>query len=358
MGLFRLILAIAVVIAHSKRVFYGNDENLFHSIISRENTGIYILSGHAVFVFFIISGFLMSMVINEKYAIIEKGNLKFYINRALRLYPVNFVILIAMFFYYLHTGYASYITYSLPDQSLPLTIGAFFSNLFFLGAELITFSHNENWDYVNPQIWSLSLELYFYLLAPFIVRRKLPTLVILAIASFVLRQVLFHSDVAQVPWRYFFFPSDLVFFLLGVIAHRTWSLKCVTRNIDLVKCARWISLIAMTVIIFRRQSWPLTRDFDELTSWAFFLMTAIATPLLFSLTKRNKVDIFLGHLSYPIYIGHMFVISMVYSMANTDSDRGAITVFVSLGMAMLLYLMIDKPINSFRTRVTKIKPSV
>lgn len=117
MGTFRLILALSVVINHTKRVFYNNDEAIFTSIISRDHTCIYLLSGHAVFCFFILSGYLMSMVNNEKYASIDNGISKFFVNRALRLYPVNFVLLLAMYLFYSHTGIASWITYSLPDQN-------------------------------------------------------------------------------------------------------------------------------------------------------------------------------------------------------------------------------------------------
>ncbi|WP_145551032.1 acyltransferase family protein, partial [Yersinia intermedia] len=343
MGIFRLILAIAVVIAHSRMVFYKNDESIFNSLISRDNTNIYILSGHAVFVFFIISGFLMSMVINEKYSLMQNGKNKFFINRALRLYPINIAILILMFSFYSYTGVASYINYTLPNQSLLLTIVSFFSNIFFLGAELITFNHNENWDYVNPQIWSLSIELYFYILAPFIVTKSIKLIFTLAFLSLCLRLFLYHKGFPPVPWRYFFFPSDLVFFLMGVLAHRTCTIKKYFKGIDAILCLRYLSVACVIFIIFYKGFWPLTRDFDSLSSWFFFILVAVSIPLLFTITKNNSVDSFLGHLSYPVYIGHMFVITIVYHFSSEQSDRGLITLLITLSMSILLYLMIDKP---------------
>ncbi|HFD2060321.1 TPA: acyltransferase family protein [Serratia marcescens] len=349
MGIFRLILAIAVVIAHAKRVFYNNDESVFDSLISRDSTHIYILSGHAVFVFFIISGFLMSMVINEKYSSMNDGRRKFIINRGLRLYPMNIAILVMMFIFYSYTGFASYLTYTLPNQELLLTIVSYFSNIFFLGAELITFNNN-NWDYINPQIWSLSVELYFYILAPFIVTRSLKLIFTLAFLSLSLRLFLYHEGFPPVPWRYFFFPSDLVFFLMGVLAHRTCTIKKFIKGIDAIICLRYLSIACVTFIIFYKGFWPLTRDFDSLSSWLFFTLVAVSIPLLFTITKNNSVDSFLGHLSYPVYIGHMFVITIVYHFSSEQSDRGLITLLITLSMSVLLYLMIDKPIDTYRKK--------
>lgn len=349
MGIFRLILAIAVVIAHTKRVFYNNDESIFDSLISRDSTHIYILSGHAVFVFFIISGFLMSMVINEKYSLMNDGKRKFFINRALRLYPLNIAILVMMFLFFSYTGIASYLTYTLPNQDVLLTIASYFSNIFFLGAELITFNNN-NWNYVNPQIWSLSVELYFYILAPFIVTRSIKLIAFIAFLSFCLRMFLYQEGLPPVPWRYFFFPSDLVFFLAGVIAHRTCNVKRHIKGIDVILLLRYLSLMCVVFVVFYKGFWPLTRDFDSLSSWIFFTLVAISIPLLFTITKKNSIDSFLGHLSYPVYIGHMFIITIVYHFSSEHSDRAVITLLLTLLMSIILYLMIDKPIDTYRKK--------
>jgi len=77
MGLLRLILAIAVVIAHT------------NSIFGLKFTGGLV----AVETFFIISGFYMSMILDRKYT--GKGSyILFLSNRFLRLYPMFWVVLL------------------------------------------------------------------------------------------------------------------------------------------------------------------------------------------------------------------------------------------------------------------------
>jgi peptidoglycan/LPS O-acetylase OafA/YrhL len=77
MGVLRLILAIAVVIAHTEPIFgfrlVGSDV--------------------AVQAFYIISGFYMAMILTEKYA--RKESYKLFItNRFLRLYPIYWIVLL------------------------------------------------------------------------------------------------------------------------------------------------------------------------------------------------------------------------------------------------------------------------
>lgn len=123
---------------------------------------------------------------------------------------------------------------------------------------------------------------------------------------------------------------------------------------NIINVIRWLSLVIVVILTFNKRFWPVTRDFDSSTSWLFFLLLSMALPLLFKLTKRNKIDAFLGHLSYPVYIGHMFVISMVYNLAKETTDRGAITVLISLGLAVVLYFLIDRPVNRYRSYISSL----
>lgn len=72
MGIIRLLLAISVLISHTSTIF-----------------GFGFVGGQAaVQAFFIISGFYMAFILNEKY-IGENNSYKLFItNRLLRLYPI------------------------------------------------------------------------------------------------------------------------------------------------------------------------------------------------------------------------------------------------------------------------------
>ena len=78
MGLIRTLLAISVVLAHSSPIF-----------------GIKLVGGQvAVQAFYMISGFYMTLVLNEKYVGANKAYKLFITNRLLRLWPVYWTVLV------------------------------------------------------------------------------------------------------------------------------------------------------------------------------------------------------------------------------------------------------------------------
>lgn len=222
MGILRFILAISVVITHSSPVF-----------------GVSIVGGQmAVQSFYIISGFYMSLILNEKY---KKGSYKLFItNRFLRLYPIYWCVLILTVIWCVIMYYSSN---TLAENSLSVFINYFqnmdfttvifliFINLFLFGQDIALFLglnptsgglfFTENFRNSNPQVhsfifvpqaWTVGLELMFYLIAPFLVRRKIVTILILTAFTLCLKMFFYNSGFNHDPWTYRFFPTELLFF--------------------------------------------------------------------------------------------------------------------------------------------------
>src|SRR6185437_11934638 len=79
MGLIRLLLALAVVATHCGPIF-----------------GCNLVGGQiAVQSFFIISGFYMSVILNEKYVGVNNSYRLFITNRFMRLYPIYWAVFVA-----------------------------------------------------------------------------------------------------------------------------------------------------------------------------------------------------------------------------------------------------------------------
>src|SRR4051794_14807155 len=186
MGLIRILLALAVLLrAHSTLLF-----------------GIPMIDGgRAVQGFYVISGFYMALVLNEKYARSARGYREFLGQRMLRLLPAYWVCAIAALilgatgwgtilpaagstppftFWQQHAG-------QLPGYQLVYLV---LSQVFLFGQDWTLFmrlgtdgafhfarNFHEYPDapfqflLVAPA-WSLGVELAFYLIAPFLVRRR------------------------------------------------------------------------------------------------------------------------------------------------------------------------------------------
>ena len=75
-----------------------------------------------------------------------------------------------------------------------------------------------------PQAWTIGLELIFYLIAPFLVRRKIRIILILISISVLIRcYIYFILDMQHDPWTYRFFPSELALFLIGTISYHIYN---------------------------------------------------------------------------------------------------------------------------------------
>jgi len=81
--------------------------------------------------------------------------------------------------------------------------------------------------------------------------------------------------------------------------------------------------------------------------------------LTFVFNNKNKWDRYIGDLSYPIYIGHMLIITVVSSIVGNFQIHNRevfslICVFLSVLSAVFLNKYIGIPIenikNSFRTK--------
>ena len=161
MGSLRLLLALCVAFGH-----FGIPLGFPTSDIAVQS-------------FFVISGFYMALVLNEKYG---PGSYWLFIsNRLLRLWPTYLVILIPSFL--IASNWRAVL--SLDPASI---IYYFVSQIFVLGQETYFYLFTEHGTLgltlhpgtmpnllyklaPVPQAWTLALEFYFYLMAPFIVRR-------------------------------------------------------------------------------------------------------------------------------------------------------------------------------------------
>jgi peptidoglycan/LPS O-acetylase OafA/YrhL len=144
-NILRLILAILVFFAHWNILTQQNISNaLFH------------LSGYAVDMFFIVSGFLIFWSFDN-----DQNKKHFYIKRFFRIFPLYaFLVVLQTLFFILYS-----------DGTLNEISKYFVSNIFFLnflapsvGNTLSSISV----DAINGSLWTLKNEVAFYALVPFI----------------------------------------------------------------------------------------------------------------------------------------------------------------------------------------------
>ena len=320
MGSLRLLLALSVAIGHSGALPW-----------------LPVVPGDsAVESFFVISGFYMSLVLNGKYA--SASYFTFFSNRLLRLFPVYVIILVATIF--LHPA-------TKPDLD-------FRGWLFFTASQILLFGQDAyNFLSVDgghlhfarqftslmlfnfapiPQAWTLGIELAFYTIAPFILRRSLAFLAPALIASLFVRMFFqFVFGLSGDPWSYRFFPSELALFFAGAIAQR------LPLNRD---SAIKLTMVAVTVAaaLFVNRPGGAGRAFSVL----FVGGVIVVLPWLFETTRNLTLDAFVGELSYPLYVCHILLIVI--------SPTPLLGLAFSIIVSMALYLLVDRNIDNWRHR--------
>ena len=349
MGIVRIILALAVVIGHTGKIFgYA----LFEPAA-------------AVQCFYVISGFYMALVLERTYAPGRDGVRSFYISRYLRLAPTYWVILAATLVSSVLLRRTIYHPWSevaplVAVMGAPSLAFLVLTNLFIVGQDAVMFlavdpaggplfwtahfareAHPAYRLMLVPQAWSLGVELLFYLVAPFILRRRTRVLAAVFLLSVALRVTLMASGLTADPWSYRFFPTELATFLAGSLAYRAYR-----RGIG-VATARWAGVILAGLIAIL----ILYRYLPAAEAVKRFGMTAIMAavlPSIFSLTRAWKRDTFVGKLSYPVYLSHLMLLTVA---RHAGRFRGPALIVLSLAVAVLLVVFVEDRVDRWRSRL-------
>ena len=370
MGLLRILLAIAVVIEHSAPVF-----------------GFRFTGGLvAVEIFYIISGFYMTMILDKKYT----GNgsyLLFLSNRFLRLYPMFWVVLgltvilsiVSVVFFGKWLRLTPYIEYydALAFETLLFisTVNATLlgqHTVLFLGVSQGTgamyFTHDFNTSspmlhefLLVPQAWSLGIEILFYIIAPFVVRRSIVIVALLILFSMGIRIfTYYYLGFTNDPWTYRFFPSELALFLLGTVSYRLYASFKIQKT-KLFGCNPANVLVGLFFLALLFHQFIPKAGHEHLVNWVLYGFCCLVIPYLFELSRTSKIDSRIGELSYPVYISHILVIALIPPLLPAlggQAYKGEWAVVFTMLVSYLLIRLISDPIEKIRQARVKVERKI
>jgi len=88
--------------------------------------------------------------------------------------------------------------------------------------------------------------------------------------------------------------------------------------------------------------------------YLFYSILTITIPFIFIYTKKNTVDRFIGELSYPIYISHIFILSyclpLIKYIIDISKYECIAAVLLTTLFSILLILFLIKPIDKYREK--------
>lgn len=349
MGTLRYLLAIAVVFGH---------------VVGAAPTGVLTDSITAVQAFYIVSGFLITYILNERYAKLSD----FYRSRLLRIFPSYYFWLVATVVAFYYVGWSVKSITSLGELSPFAAAYVVVSNLIIVGQDwafwltydanghlhfVENFWHQKNQIYpyfVVTQAWSLSLELMFYAVAPWIVRRPLAILFVF-IAAQIARYFSYRQFGIDDPYLYRFFPLEIGTFMMGAMSY--YLLKWY-RSVNLPARAGDLAALTICALALGFQWLPSSRSLVLFTDAQIIFYSALVLllPLALLASSRHPIDRFIGELSYPIYLGHIGVIAVVTTSLPSLGKgwQAVVVVVVATVLAAGSYWLIDRPLDHLRHR--------
>ncbi len=327
-------------------------------------------------VFFVISGFLISTIIFES---LERGTfsfVEFYARRIRRIFPALILVLASSLVF----GWFDL----LPDEYAQLgkhvAAGAGFASNFVLWGESGYFDTSAE---TKPllHLWSLGIEEQFYLTWPLLLWLAWRTNINLFAATLTITLISFYLNiegVAEDSVATFYSPQTRIWELLcgALLAWVTTYKKAPFAKIS-VSIDSWIhsallrnpgapptqfisntfSVVGLLLLIWG--FWKIKTTFSFPGYWALFpvfgtilIIAAGAKSWLNRHLLSHPVAVWVGLISYPLYLWHWPLLSFVKILSSTTETSGTrwAVVLLSFVLAWITYAFLERPLRQRQRR--------
>ncbi|WP_165912138.1 acyltransferase [Novosphingobium sp. PhB165] len=301
--------------------------------------------------FFILSGFILTHAYERALKTGEVSVATYLYRRLARIFPLHLAVGLA------------FIGYLVLKNDLPPT-PAIWLNLALLHSwfpePLIHYS-------LNGPSWTLSNELFFYTLFPWLVKMSPKTMrsvfiggiaVIAAGASFAAMRV--HGYSPFVDWLFYVFPLTRLFeFLAGILLYRAWQQGMGRRWATGPTEALLVATVLATMFAVDWFSVPLAFRYQLV-----FVPPMAALILIFAHGRgalsgmlHNPVLQLLGEASFALYLVHRPLMTFMERWASGtaagDLALASAMLLLALTAAILTYLLFDRPVERWLRRRSK-----
>ena len=323
MGSYRLFLALVVLVSHTE--------------LKPQGVAVGI---SAVVSFFILSGYVMTLLVDRHYASPERVP-HFYLDRVARIFPQYLFYLVS--------------TIVLVNQHR-VTFG-FVETCDAVQAALNFAVFPLNWSRmvsINclylPQAWTLALELTFYLIVPFLIysRYLVRTTGLLSCCIFV---AAFATLVDTETYGYRTLPGTLFMFMAGMALARRDIMTPVFPVLV------WFAAVGLLSILYFDGN---LRQQDVSRDVLVGLVIGLPAVAVLRRVKSSRLDEVLGNLSYGVFLNHllcMYVLEQVLGFRIDSVARLCVLIGVATLLSLLTYHVVEKPVLAFRRGLRRGAPT-
>lgn len=341
-GSLRLVLALFVLFSHLGTLPHGTGTT-------------------AVFIFFTLSGFLMTLIMHESYGFTNTGRKHFLLNRFYRLYPMYWVIFSCTLIVLFITG-TEFAEEFHGAMVTPSDLGEWFSNILMVYP---TFQPGSYTPRLSPPTWALTVEIAFYVLICLGISKTLKSTVLWSLASTLYVPVAFICELDA----YSAFPLASLPFSLGALTYyfykKSYNAELLKKYSE-SKTSLLITAVLITILILLIyvMNFGAVNHIRGLYPLAFFGMIGFSPIIIyhFAILKHAfstgilNLDKQFGDFSYPIYLSHYLCGLLLAYLYSDSSIRGGGGYSVQSALICVIFswgliYFIDKPIQKIRAKV-------
>ena len=335
LGFFRLVLSIWVIDHH-----FGWSRTYIEPVLverfGSENFG-YLGIGHiSVMAFFVLSGYVITWVMNNKYPSNGIGARAFLMGRFIRIYPLYWTIItILVVILWLTTAPGE----ARPQLELPRLIGDYLLIPYGI-IGFFWFFNRFAYGMIDVPAWTLSYDMIFYLVAPWVVLRKGVLLAIIVL------ELIYVGVVAQLGPQHFDGWHE-AYFTTGHATLLAFAVGALAYYYRQVEIPVWAFLLAMFgLLYFAFAPYGLTNLYLN-----HVLVIAVATVLVVALKRRSPLDNLFSELTYSTYLLHLPVHEALLWLGVSHAGIIALVMTYVLSFATVKYF--EAPLEAKRAALTK-----
>jgi peptidoglycan/LPS O-acetylase OafA/YrhL len=290
----------------------------------------------AVNFFYVISGYLITMILNETYRFSASN---FFANRFLRIYPAHYAVslLSLLFFWGLPGAHSFHAVWGVPQWQ------DWVGNLLIFPWTVISPRFR-----IDPTTWSIAIELCCYFWLWLIVSRR-PWIAVATIAIAILWQIRqFHFGVAA-PMHYGPVSAAILPFSMGAASY---FMAC-KMSINRLKRSASVSMqlaILLAVIVVFMLNWHLAAMYDPSPFFGtfYYLNTVLACVAVVAFHglrvdgAMGRVSSWCGDLSYPVFLSQWIAGFIAWHLMGTSAPMRGWAIFglgyvisVAIGIAVM-----------------------
>ncbi|MFM5402812.1 acyltransferase family protein [Aeromonas veronii] len=316
------------------------------------------LGTYAVFGFYMISGYLMTLVMHDVYGYTYKGRFSFLLNRFLRLYPIYWVSISLSLLLIVMLGQNNASEY---HQALfiPTDFKKIIENIFMVYPYWFP---NLEVPRLVPPTWAITVELFFYFLICLGISKTALRVACWVALSVIYVACTFLYDLSF-EYRYFPVAAASLPFSLGsaLFFIKGYMIKNMLPSSKILFFIFFLNSVLWTCAAMNDAALALSVGF-YINIFIFFLLMHKITAHHDSIILNNSIDKKVGELSYPLYLLHWqcgLLVSYVFfgRSFHEFSYNGFLVYIATLVVVMVLSILcikvVDTPIQQIRKAVRR-----